>query len=62
MNTYYNPVPHFGYRQAIRHSHVLLSLRVRPRDDRREGEREGAGAEPEHATEFKMFGTGINAL
>lgn len=32
MDTYYNPTPHFGFDNAVRHSPNLFHLPVRSRD------------------------------
>ena len=33
MDTYYNPIPHFGYDLALRHSPQLHNVPILPRDD-----------------------------
>ena len=32
MDTYYNPIPHFGYSHALAHSPTLKSVPLRPKD------------------------------
>ncbi|GMH35329.1 hypothetical protein BSKO_03197 [Bryopsis sp. KO-2023] len=44
MDTYYNPIPHFGFSHAIRHSPALLEIPVLPKDDVEGGLGPGIGA------------------
>ena len=43
MDTYYNPIPHFGYDLALAHSPQLRSVPMLPRDTVLEGEGKGKG-------------------
>lgn len=44
MDTYYNPVPHFGFSHAVRHSEALWRVPERPRRAGGEGQGTQAGA------------------
>lgn len=44
MDSYYNPVPHFGFAHAIKHSPQLLGVPELPRDDSGGELGEGMGA------------------
>ncbi len=46
MDTYYNPIPHFGYKLALEHSPQLKGVPLRPKD----------------VDEEDPFGPGIDAL
>ena len=44
MDTYYNPIPHFGYDLALAHSPQLRNVPTVPRDELLEGGGGGGGA------------------
>jgi len=69
MDTYYNPVPHFGYQLAVEHSPQLMAVPLRPRGagppaEGREGGREGGarGGGGGGSDDDDPFGPGLDAL
>jgi hypothetical protein len=74
MDTYYNPVPHFGFQLALEHSPQLRGVPILPPDRAQEADKKaaaaaagGAGAEEEAGGgggggDDDLFGPGIDSL
>ncbi len=54
MDTYYNPIPHFGFKLALDHSPQLKGVPMRPRSIGDDGKNKAAAEDP--------FGPGLDDL
>jgi hypothetical protein len=59
-DTYYNPVPHFGFQLALSHSPQLRGVAVLPPDAAMDAARRGQGGRG--GGDDDLFGPGIDSL